>query len=75
MYAIRSYYDKIENIEILNIRDTVDTNIAITGQDILNMVDNGTQLTVLADNGDRLDLTAFTGGERVGVRGGLPYGH
>jgi len=51
---------RLENIETLNIRnDGADTLIAITGQDVLNMIDTGSQLTVQADNGDTLDLTAF----------------
>ena len=46
----------------MNIRgDGNNTNIAITGQDVQYLVDKGaiSQLTVLADNGDQLDLSAF----------------
>jgi len=49
------------NIEILDIRDGAGTTISITGLDVQNMVDAGasSQLIIVADNGDSLDLSAF----------------
>ncbi|MDG5467960.1 Ig-like domain-containing protein [Deltaproteobacteria bacterium IMCC39524] len=57
---------RLVDLEILDIRgDGANTLIAITGQDVQNMVDDGvtSKLIVKADNGDELDLTAFGPGE------------
>jgi hypothetical protein len=63
MADLASVNERLVNIDTLNIRgDGVATNIAISGQDVQNMVDNAiasqSQLIVKADSGDTLTITA-----------------
>jgi Ca2+-binding RTX toxin-like protein len=55
-YDLTALANVTNNIDTLDIRDGVDSNIIVSGQDIQNMVDNGdaSQLFILADNGDML---------------------
>ncbi len=72
---------RLEGLEVLDIREGADgradasTNIQITGQDVLNMVDFGAELTVLADSGDTLDLSAFAGAGETYVENTIAPDH
>ncbi|PLX76692.1 MAG: hypothetical protein C0615_06310, partial [Desulfuromonas sp.] len=64
LHGLTASYDlaplaaKVDSVEILDIADGVDTEITITSQDILNMLDGGTDpLTIQADGGDSLVIS------------------
>jgi hypothetical protein len=66
-YDLTALANVTNNIDTLDIRDGVDSNIIVSGQDIQNMVDNGeaSQLLILADNGDTLTFAPENVGESM----------
>jgi Ca2+-binding RTX toxin-like protein len=62
-YDLTPLANVTNNIDTLNIKDGVNTNILISGQDIQNMVDDGvlSHLTIIADSGDKLVFTPSAG--------------
>ncbi len=60
-YDLTALANVTDNIETLDIRDGVGTEISVTGLDVQSMVDGGTSslLVIMADSGDSLNLTAL----------------
>lgn len=62
-YDLTTLANVTDNMETLDIRDGVDTEIVFTSQDIQNMVDDGASsvLTIMADSGDTLTFAPDVG--------------
>jgi Ca2+-binding RTX toxin-like protein len=62
-YDLTALANVTDNIETLNIKDGVNTNLVISSDDIQRMVDDGalSQLTIMTDSGDTLTFTSSTG--------------
>jgi len=61
-YSLTTLASVTNNMEILDIRDSTNTNLSIVSLDVRNFVDggNGSQIWIKADSGDSINLSGLT---------------